>query len=51
MAAISAELREEAGEAFYEPPGALHAISRNPSSTEKVRYLIFQVADPTKPAM
>jgi quercetin dioxygenase-like cupin family protein len=38
------------GEAFYEPPGSLHAVSRNPSKTERVRYLIFQVADPTKPA-
>ena len=41
----------KAGEAFYEPPGALHAVSRNPSSTEKVRYLIFQVNDPTKPGI
>jgi quercetin dioxygenase-like cupin family protein len=40
----------KAGEAFYEPPGALHAVSRNPSPDKKVRYLIFQVADPTKPA-
>jgi quercetin dioxygenase-like cupin family protein len=40
----------KAGEAFYEPPGSLHAVSRNPSATEKVRYLIFQVNDPTKPA-
>jgi quercetin dioxygenase-like cupin family protein len=42
--------RLNAGEAFYEPPGALHAISRNPSAEKKVRYLIFQVADPSKPA-
>jgi len=27
----------------------LHAISRNPSSTEKLKYLIIQVSDPTKP--
>ena len=40
----------KAGEAFYEPPGALHAVSRNPSKSERVRYLIFQVADPTQPA-
>jgi len=39
-----------AGEAFYEPPGSLHAVSRNPSADKRVRYLIFQVADPTKPA-
>jgi quercetin dioxygenase-like cupin family protein len=40
----------KAGEAFYEPPGSLHAVSRNPSKTERVRYLIFQVADPAQPA-
>jgi quercetin dioxygenase-like cupin family protein len=39
----------KAGEAFYEPPGALHAISRNPSSDKPVRYLIIQVGDPSKP--
>jgi mannose-6-phosphate isomerase-like protein (cupin superfamily) len=40
----------KAGEVFYEYPNALHAISRNPSSTEKLKYLIIQVSDPTKPA-
>ncbi len=40
----------KAGEAFYEPPGSLHAVSRNPSPDKKVRYLVIQVADPTKPA-
>mgnify|MGYP001453233263 CR=1 FL=1 len=39
-----------AGETFYEPPGALHAVSRNGSSTEAVRYLVFSVSDPTLPA-
>jgi len=39
----------KAGEVFYEYPNALHAISRNPSSTEKLKYLIIQVSDPTKP--
>jgi quercetin dioxygenase-like cupin family protein len=39
----------KAGEAFYEPPGALHAISRNPSSDKIVKYMIIQVGDPTKP--
>ena len=38
------------GETFYEPPGALHAVSRNGSSTEAVRYLVFSVSDPTLPA-
>jgi quercetin dioxygenase-like cupin family protein len=38
----------KAGEVFYEPPNALHAVSRNPSATVKVKYLIIQVADPSK---
>jgi quercetin dioxygenase-like cupin family protein len=38
------------GETFYEPPGALHAVSRNGSSTEAVRYLVFTVSDPSLPA-
>jgi quercetin dioxygenase-like cupin family protein len=38
------------GETFYEPPGALHAVSRNASSTQPVKYLVIQVSDPTKPA-
>jgi quercetin dioxygenase-like cupin family protein len=40
----------KAGEVFYEQPNALHAISRNPSTTEKLKYLIIQVSDPSKPA-
>jgi quercetin dioxygenase-like cupin family protein len=38
------------GEVFYEPPNALHAVSRNGSSTQPVKYLVIQVSDPTKPA-
>ena len=37
------------GETFYEPPNALHAVSRNGSSTEPVKYLIIQISDPAKP--
>jgi quercetin dioxygenase-like cupin family protein len=37
------------GESFYEPPGSLHAVSRNPSPDKVVKYLIIQVGDPTKP--
>jgi quercetin dioxygenase-like cupin family protein len=40
----------KAGDVFYEPPNALHAVSRNPSATEKVKYLVIQVADPSKAA-
>jgi quercetin dioxygenase-like cupin family protein len=39
----------KAGESFYEPPGSLHAVSRNPSSDRPVRYLVIMVSDPTKP--
>ena len=38
-----------AGQSFYEPPGSLHAISRNPSPDRPVKYLVIQVGDPTKP--
>jgi quercetin dioxygenase-like cupin family protein len=37
------------GEVFYEPPGSLHAVSRNGSSTQPVKYLVIQVSDTTKP--
>ena len=39
-----------AGEAFYEAPNALHAVSRNGSKSAPVKYLVIQVSDPTKPA-
>ena len=38
------------GQTFYEAPNALHAVSRNGSSTQPVKYLVIQVSDPTKPA-
>jgi quercetin dioxygenase-like cupin family protein len=41
----------KAGEAFYEPPGALHAISRNPSPDKVLKYLVIQVTDPKKPTI
>ena len=40
----------KAGEVFYEPPNALHAVSRNASSTQALKYLVIQVSDPSKPA-
>jgi quercetin dioxygenase-like cupin family protein len=39
----------KAGDSFYEPPGALHAVSRNPSPDKVLKYLIIQVSDPSKP--
>jgi quercetin dioxygenase-like cupin family protein len=41
----------QAGEAFYEPPGALHAVSRNPSPDKPLKYLVIQVTDPSKPTI
>ena len=37
------------GDTFYEYPGALHAVSRNASSTQPLKYLVISIADPTKP--
>jgi quercetin dioxygenase-like cupin family protein len=37
------------GDTFYEPPGALHAVSRNASSTQPVKYLVISISDPAKP--
>jgi quercetin dioxygenase-like cupin family protein len=38
------------GEVFFEPPNALHAVSRNASATEPLKYLVIQVSDPSKPS-
>ena len=40
----------KAGEVFYEPPGALHSTSRNPSSNARTRILVFMVADQKNPS-
>jgi len=40
----------KAGEAFYEPPTALHTTSRNPSPDKRARILIFMVADQKNPS-
>jgi quercetin dioxygenase-like cupin family protein len=40
----------KAGDVFYEYPNALHAVSRNASTTQPLKYLIIQVSDPSKPA-
>jgi quercetin dioxygenase-like cupin family protein len=37
------------GGVFYEQPNALHAISRNGSATDKVKYLTISISDPSKP--
>ena len=40
----------KAGEVFYEPPGALHSVSRNPSSDQRTKILVFMVADQKNPS-
>ena len=39
----------KAGETFYEPPGAVHSTSRNPSTDQRVKLLVFMVADQKNP--
>ena len=38
------------GEAFYEPPGVLHAVSRNASPTDRAKIVVFMVADAKQPS-
>lgn len=40
----------KAGDVFYEPPGALHSTSRNPSSDKPAKILVFMVADQKNPS-
>ena len=40
----------KAGEVFYEPPGALHSVSRNPSTDQRTKILVFMVADQKNPS-
>ena len=39
----------KAGDTFYEPPGAVHSTSRNPSTDQRVKLLVFMVADKKNP--
>jgi quercetin dioxygenase-like cupin family protein len=40
----------KAGDTFYEPPGALHSVSRNASSTQNLKIVVFMVADASRPS-
>jgi quercetin dioxygenase-like cupin family protein len=40
----------KAGDVFYEPPGALHSTSRNPSKDENMKIVIFMVAEQKNPS-
>jgi quercetin dioxygenase-like cupin family protein len=39
-----------AGETFYEPPTALHSVSRNPSTDKRTKIIVFMVADQKNPS-
>ena len=39
-----------AGEVFYEPPGAVHSTSRNPSPDKPLKIVVFMVADQKNPS-
>jgi quercetin dioxygenase-like cupin family protein len=41
--------RLKTGDTFYEPPTAVHSTSRNPSTDQRVRLLVFMVADQKNP--
>ena len=40
----------KAGDVFYEPPGALHSTSRNPSKDQRTKIVVFMVADQKNPS-
>jgi quercetin dioxygenase-like cupin family protein len=39
----------KAGETFYEPPTAIHSTSRNPSTDQSLKMIVFMVADQKNP--
>ena len=39
----------KAADTFYEPPTAVHSTSRNPSADQRVKLLVFMVADQKNP--
>jgi hypothetical protein len=39
----------ECGRDFYEPPTAVHSVSRNPSTDKHTKIIVFMVADQKNP--
>ena len=39
----------KAGDTFYEPPGTIHSTSHNSSTDQRVKLLVFMVADQKNP--
>ena len=40
----------KAGDTFYEPPTAVHSTSRNASTDQRLKLLVFMVADQKNPS-
>jgi len=40
----------KAGDTFYEPPGAIHSVSRNASPDKRLKIVVFMVADQKNPS-
>jgi quercetin dioxygenase-like cupin family protein len=40
----------KSGETFYEPPTAVHSMSRNPSADSRTKILVFMIADQKNPS-
>ena len=40
----------KAGDVFYEPPGAVHSMSHNPSVDKRLKIVVFMVADQNNPS-
>ena len=40
----------KAGDTFYEPPTAVHSTSRNPSTSQRAKILVFMVAEQKNPS-
>jgi quercetin dioxygenase-like cupin family protein len=40
----------KAGDTFYEPPGAIHSMSRNASPDKRLKIVVFMVADQKNPS-
>jgi quercetin dioxygenase-like cupin family protein len=38
------------GDTFYEPPGAIHSTSRNASTDQRLKLLVFMVAEQKNPS-
>ena len=46
-----AERRFETGQAWHERPGQVHRVSRNPSTTEPAKLVVFFLTEPGKPVL